>query len=392
MVQHAAMNELALVMLGAAVLLARVGGLLLACGSGRARFAATAAWRSVMEGAIVAVGTGLVSGALVAGGLDLGVEGGTSVLLAGAMLGSAVLVAGAGERTRTRWAAATAAVYGLAVVPLAVAAGSRWLPGGIVEGLGSGLGMMLTAGWVSLVAVVLAGPRAGRFHRDGAISMIPPHQQPMVLAGLGVMMAGWAGGWGILAGEDAATGLEAWLMTPAGALLAGAVFGRWRFGRVDVGLLVPAGVGGALAGALLAMGVGGGLEAVGPWAGVVACGAGAVAGWGSAWVHLVLERWLQADDLTGAVAGQVTGPVVGAVVVGGMSGGAGLFTAVFAVVVYMAIAVMLAAVVLGVLRAVTEVRIDEATEYEGLDLAGLDLNAYPDFQQPMIRSSHLREV
>jgi len=37
-------------------------------------------------------------------------------------------------------------------------------------------------------------------------------------------------------------------------------------------------------------------------------------------------------------------------------------------------------------------RISDAAEYDGLDLADHDLNAYPDFHQSMIKSYHLREL
>ena len=38
------------------------------------------------------------------------------------------------------------------------------------------------------------------------------------------------------------------------------------------------------------------------------------------------------------------------------------------------------------------VRVKEADEYDGLDLAEHDIGAYPDFQQTMIKSYHLREA
>jgi ammonia channel protein AmtB len=37
-------------------------------------------------------------------------------------------------------------------------------------------------------------------------------------------------------------------------------------------------------------------------------------------------------------------------------------------------------------------RLSDDAEYDGTDLAEHDLNAYPDFQQTMIKSYHLRQV
>ena len=44
------------------------------------------------------------------------------------------------------------------------------------------------------------------------------------------------------------------------------------------------------------------------------------------------------------------------------------------------------------LKATVGLRSAEADEYDGLDLAEHDIGAYPDFQQTMIKSYHLREA
>jgi len=48
--------------------------------------------------------------------------------------------------------------------------------------------------------------------------------------------------------------------------------------------------------------------------------------------------------------------------------------------------------VVALLRSTLGVRSKEADEYDGLDLAEHDIGAYPDFQQTMIKSYHLREA
>jgi len=44
------------------------------------------------------------------------------------------------------------------------------------------------------------------------------------------------------------------------------------------------------------------------------------------------------------------------------------------------------------LKLVTQLRLSDAEEYDGIDLVEHDLNSYPDFQQTMIKSYHLREA
>jgi len=45
-----------------------------------------------------------------------------------------------------------------------------------------------------------------------------------------------------------------------------------------------------------------------------------------------------------------------------------------------------------VLKSTVGLRVREADEFDGLDLAEHDIGAYPDFQQNSIRSYHLREA
>ena len=43
-------------------------------------------------------------------------------------------------------------------------------------------------------------------------------------------------------------------------------------------------------------------------------------------------------------------------------------------------------------KSMDQVRLPESAEFDGTDLSELDVNAYPDFQQTMIKSYHLREA
>jgi Amt family ammonium transporter len=45
-----------------------------------------------------------------------------------------------------------------------------------------------------------------------------------------------------------------------------------------------------------------------------------------------------------------------------------------------------------VMRMTLDLRLGEADELDGSDLAEYDVNAYPDFQQTTIKSYHLRET
>jgi ammonia channel protein AmtB len=55
-------------------------------------------------------------------------------------------------------------------------------------------------------------------------------------------------------------------------------------------------------------------------------------------------------------------------------------------------AAVVSAGVLYAIKATVGLRAREADEFDGLDLAEHDIGAYPDFQQTMIKSYHLREA
>ena len=69
-----------------------------------------------------------------------------------------------------------------------------------------------------------------------------------------------------------------------------------------------------------------------------------------------------------------------------------LITQLTGLIVIAALATLVALAALAAVKAVAGLRSKEADEFDGLDLAEHDLNAYPDFQQTMIKSYHLREA
>ncbi len=373
------------IIVGAVV--ARTGGLLLSASAGRARCAGTAAWRSFAEMALITVLATLLCTYALPHLTAIDIPTGAS--LAGTLLGAVVLGAAAGERSTTRVGLVLAAAYAAVVIPAAYLAVPYLSEHNFLDRAGMSI-YVLTAGVMSLVAAAVVGPRSGRFARDGSISVIPPHQLPLLFASLLVVGAGWIIVAACLAGARATGGLSLLLAMSSG-VLAAAAYSRWRFGRTDVGLLVP-----AVFGSLSSVSVGLGVWS--EWQAILAGALGAVA---SVWLHLLLERKLKLDDVTGAAAAQVAGAALGVLLAGVLpipmttplaTIAAQLGVQFFALALFALIALVVSCAVLIPLKWLSTVRLHEDIEYDGLDLATLDLNAYPDFQQPMIRSSHMREL
>ena len=84
-------------------------------------------------------------------------------------------------------------------------------------------------GWIGLVAVMLLGPRANRYRKDGAISAHPPSSIPFLALGAWVLAVGWFG-FNVMSAQtiDKISGLVAVnsLMAMAGGTLVATLMGR----------------------------------------------------------------------------------------------------------------------------------------------------------------------
>ena len=394
-------------LLGTAVLLMRVGQVLYATGMCRSKNAAGTATRVVAD-LCVSVLLFWAVGAAVLGQRSNGVFGVDTKLLLGASGGTAetffyaavVLVAtGAvggtlAERSKFLPACAASALLAGLVVPVA----SNWAWGGWLARWGfrdvaGASSVHLAAGVCAAAGAALVGPRTGKYNRDGSANMIPGHNIPLAAAGVLAMLAAWVPyvlGCALLhggAGDNFATPMNVLLAAAAGGAVSIGI-AQVRYGKPDVVLSM----GGVLAGLVSITAAGG---TVGTGAAVLI---GGVAGVLVPTAMIALDLLVHLDDPTGGVSIHGVGGLWGVLA-------AGIFAPVgfadrlklLGVQAVGAVAVVLLAGVLSValfaaLRATVGLRLREADEYDGLDLAEHDIGAYPDFQQTTIKSYHLREA
>jgi Amt family ammonium transporter len=95
-------------------------------------------------------------------------------------------------------------------------------------------------GWIGLCAVLLLGPRRGRYHRDGGMAAHPPSSIPFLALGAWILTVGWFG-FNVMSAQTlgAVSGLVALnsLMAMVGGTLAALVMGRNDPGFVHNGPL-----------------------------------------------------------------------------------------------------------------------------------------------------------
>lgn len=363
------------------MLLLRVGQMLLIGGLVRSKNAASACVRLLLDLAVVTLAAWAIGGAFASGdyprpwitfGNLLGING----TMIGVTLVPLLLIAtaaphgAAAERTRLSPLLAIAAIFGIVGPLLHQIAQRIGLPD-------TGVGMFaLLGGAAATVVAIVAGPRKGKFNRDLSVNFVPGHN--VVLQVIGALL--------VIAGVAAIAGYAApqVLLGTSAATLAAAGFGRLKFGKIDTGLTLA----GTLAGAIA-----GGVAPVPTWLAVLG---GAGVGMLAPWLLMLMETRFRIDDVTASSSTLLSGAIVG----------------VLAAIVYafcmnptwwvigwgvslVLLPVVGGAIALGVsvvFRGMKQLRISESAEYDGTDLAELDLNAYPDFQQTMIKSYHMREM
>jgi Amt family ammonium transporter len=298
---------------------------------------------------------------------------------------------------RSRFFPASLGAIVLAAIIIPVTGMWAWGPGGWLNRLGfvdvAGASVLhLTAGVTAAVGAVLVGPRNGKYHRDGSASMIPGHNVPIAGAGAMFVLAGWlpyVAGFAAVSGSASAglAVLDAILAAAAGGMAA-TLFGRFRYGKPDLTLALLGMLGGLVA-------ISAGAGRVGPPAAVFI---GVVAGVIVPMASIFLDLIVHVDDPTGAISVHGVAGLWGTLAVGAFLPGS-IGTRAAHLGVQLAGAAAIAAVAFAVaggtfyvLKATVGLRSREADEYDGLDLAEHDIGAYPDFQQTMIKSYHLREA
>ncbi|RVT82422.1 ammonium transporter [Inhella crocodyli] len=228
-------------------------------------------------------------------------------------------------------------------------------------------------GWIGLAAVLLLGPRQGRYRKDGGIAAHPPSSIPFLALGAWILIVGWFG-FNVMSAQtlDKVSGLVAMnsLMAMTGGTLVALLLGRNDPGFVHNGPL--AGLVAVCAGSDLMHPLG-------------ALVTGGVAGALFVGMFTVTQNRWKIDDVLGVwplhglcgAWGGVAAGVFGLPALGGL-GGVAFASQLVGTAVGVAIAFGGGALVYGVLKRTVGLRLDAEEEFNGADLSIHKISATPD--------------
>jgi len=231
-------------------------------------------------------------------------------------------------------------------------------------------------GWIGLSAVLLLGPRHGRYRVDGAMTAHPPSSIPFLSLGAWTLTVGWFG-FNVMSAQtvDAVSGLVAVnsLMAMVGGILAALVVGR-----NDPGFLHN----GPLAGLVA---VCAGSDLMHPLGALVV---GSVAGALFVWAFTLTQNRWKIDDVLGVwplhglcgLWGGVAAGIFGLQTLGGV-GGVNLWVQLIGTLTGVAIAFGGGFAIYGAIKVLLGLRLSQEDEYLGADLSIHKITAQPDYNR-----------
>ncbi|MDX1781698.1 MAG: ammonium transporter [Thalassovita sp.] len=232
-------------------------------------------------------------------------------------------------------------------------------------------------GWAALTGAIILGPRIGKY-KDGKVHPFPGSN--LTLATLGTFIL-WLGWFGFNGGSQLAMGSVGDVAdvsrifsntnaAAAGGSIIALILTQILYKKPDLTMVLN----GALAGLVSIT-----AEPLTPTLGEATL-IGAVGGVIVVFAVPLLDK-LKIDDVVGAIPVHLMAGIWGTIAVIFTNSDASLGTQLYSIIVVGIFTVVASAVVWFILKAVMGLRVDEETEINGLDMAEMGMEAYPEFSK-----------
>jgi len=223
-------------------------------------------------------------------------------------------------------------------------------------------------GAAALAAVMILGPRKGKYQKDGTIKPILGHSMPLAAVGVFLLFFGWFGfnGGSVLSANPGPLGLV--FTTTALAAAAGGIASilvSWAvLKKPDLSMALN----GLLAGLVS---ITAGADSVSVLSSIIM---GAIGGALVVFSIIFFDK-IKIDDPVGAISVHGVVGIWGTVAVG-IFGGANIMSQIIGVIGVYLFAFIFSFVVFSIIKAIMGVRVSEEEEFEGLDIAEHGQEAY----------------
>lgn len=232
-------------------------------------------------------------------------------------------------------------------------------------------------GWAALTGALILGPRIGKY-KDGRTVPIPGSN--LTLATLGTFIL-WLGWFGFNGGSQLAMGTIGDVgdisrifantnTAAAGGAIVALILSQLMYKKPDLTMVLN----GALAGLVSIT-----AEPLAPTLGSATL-IGAVGGAIVVFVVPFLDK-LKIDDVVGAIPVHLIAGIWGTIAVVFTNADASIATQLYGIVVVGVFTIVTSGIVWFILNAVMGLRVDEETEINGLDMAEMGMEAYPEFSK-----------
>ena len=232
-----------------------------------------------------------------------------------------------------------------------------------------------TGGWAALIGAIILGPRLGKY-ADGRVNPMPGSSMPLATLGVFILWLGWFGfngasqlAMGTIADADSVARIfvNTNLAAAAGVVIA-IIYTQLRYGKMDLTMALN----GALAG-LVAITA----EPLTPSV-PVAMIVGALGSLLAMLTVPLLDK-LKIDDVVGAIPVHLVAGIFGTLAVAFTNSDVSFMPQLIGVIATGVFVSVVSAIIWFALKATIGIRASEEDELNGLDMAEVGVEAYPEF-------------
>jgi Amt family ammonium transporter len=234
-----------------------------------------------------------------------------------------------------------------------------------------------TGGWALLAAIIIMGPRHGRF-RNGQIRVIPASNIPLVTLGAFLLWIGWfgfnGGSVGAISSKENADAVALTIMNTNTAGLAGAIAGwlltYFRYKKFDITMILNGALGG-----LVAVTAGPHLYDIHTPILIGLIGGALVV------IAVPLFDKLKLDDPVGALSVHLVNGIWGTLAVGIFVSDVSIITQLKGIIVVGVIVFPIAWITIFIINKIFVLTAGDEEQLEGIDATECGIEAYPEFKR-----------